>query len=82
MQYAATVFYRFRDLYTVRIIQIYSTYKIYKLQSLFEKLKVNFLKNFQPHQYLSYDESMIKYYGRHGCKQYLKGKPIRFGYKA
>lgn len=25
---------------------------------------------------------MIPYYGRHGCKQYIKGKPIRFGYKA
>lgn len=25
---------------------------------------------------------MIKYYGRHGCKQFLRGKPIRFGYKA
>lgn len=25
---------------------------------------------------------MIPYYGRHGCKQYIKGKPVRFGYKA
>ncbi|KAG5897784.1 hypothetical protein JTB14_020001 [Gonioctena quinquepunctata] len=24
---------------------------------------------------------MIKYYGRHGCKQFIRGKPIRFGYK-
>ncbi|KAJ8936526.1 hypothetical protein NQ318_022614 [Aromia moschata] len=24
---------------------------------------------------------MIEYYGRHGCKQYIHGKPIRFGYK-
>jgi len=56
--------------------------KMYKLRPLIEKLKVNFLKNFQPYKYLSYDESMIKYYGRHGCKQFLRGKPIRFGYKA
>ena len=25
---------------------------------------------------------MIKYYGKHGCKQFIRGKPIRFGYKA
>uniref|UniRef100_A0A674C9V8 PiggyBac transposable element-derived protein domain-containing protein n=1 Tax=Salmo trutta TaxID=8032 RepID=A0A674C9V8_SALTR len=29
----------------------------------------------------SVDESMIRYYGRHGCKQFIRGKPIRFGYK-
>jgi len=32
-------------------------------------------------QNLSIDEAMVKYFGRHGCKQFLKGKPIRFGYK-
>lgn len=30
---------------------------------------------------LSMDEGMIPYYGRHGCKQFIKGKPINFGYK-
>uniref|UniRef100_A0A8P4GQ65 PiggyBac transposable element-derived protein domain-containing protein n=1 Tax=Dicentrarchus labrax TaxID=13489 RepID=A0A8P4GQ65_DICLA len=30
---------------------------------------------------LSINESMIPYYGRHGCKQFIRGKPIRFGYK-
>ena len=30
---------------------------------------------------LSVDESMVPYFGRHSCKQYTKGKPIRFGYK-
>ena len=24
---------------------------------------------------------MCEYYGRHGCKQFLRGKPIRFGFK-
>ena len=24
---------------------------------------------------------MIEYLGRHGCKQCIRGKPIRFGYK-
>lgn len=29
----------------------------------------------------SVDESMIPYYGRHGTKQFIRGKPIRWGYK-
>ena len=29
----------------------------------------------------SVDESMIPYYGRHGTKQFIRGKPIRFGFK-
>ena len=31
---------------------------------------------------VSIDESMISYYGRHPCKQFIRGKPIRWGYKA
>lgn len=30
---------------------------------------------------LSIDEAMIAYYGRHSCKMFIKGKPIRFGFK-
>ncbi|KAK0061994.1 piggyBac transposable element-derived protein 3 [Biomphalaria pfeifferi] len=30
---------------------------------------------------LSIDESMIPYFGRHGAKQHIHGKPIRFGFK-
>ena len=29
----------------------------------------------------SIDESIIPYYGRHGTKQFIRGKPIRFGVK-
>lgn len=31
--------------------------------------------------HLSIDEQMIPYYGRHSAKQFIRGKPIRFGYK-
>jgi DNA excision repair protein ERCC-6 len=31
--------------------------------------------------YFSFDESMVPYFGRHGCKQYIRGKPIWFGFK-
>ena len=30
---------------------------------------------------LSIDESMVPYSGRHSTKQFIRGKPIRFGYK-
>ena len=55
--------------------------KMWKLRPLLDHLRVRFMKNFQPSQQLSYDESMIEYFGRHGCKQYIRGKPIHFGYK-
>lgn len=42
-------------------------------------------KNFQEHApeivHHSVDEQMVPYFGRHGCKQYIHGKPIRYGYK-
>lgn len=55
--------------------------KIWKLRPLTDYLKQKFLAHFHAEQSLSYDESMIEYYGRHGMKQYLKDKPIPFGYK-
>ena len=33
------------------------------------------------HELLSVDESMVPYFGKHRAKMYIKGKPIRFGYK-
>ncbi|XP_025192062.1 piggyBac transposable element-derived protein 3-like [Melanaphis sacchari] len=30
---------------------------------------------------LSIDEEMVPYFGRHRCKMFIKGKPIRFGFK-
>ena len=34
-----------------------------------------------PEQSVSIDESMVPYFGRHGCKQYMRNKPVKFGYK-
>lgn len=61
--------------------QVIQSDKVWKLRPLMNAIKEKFLNNFQPVQNLSYDETMIKYYGRHGCKQFIRGKPIRFGYK-
>lgn len=32
-------------------------------------------------EFLSIDESMIPHCGKHYAKQYIRGKPIRFGFK-
>ena len=29
----------------------------------------------------SVDETIVPYYSRHSCKQFIRGKPVRFGYK-
>lgn len=55
--------------------------KMYKLRQLTDYLKKKFLEHFVPEPNLAYDESMIRYFGRHGCKQFIRGKPVRFGYK-
>lgn len=55
--------------------------KAWKIRPLMEILKKRCIDNFVPEEHLSYDESMVKYFGRHGCKQFIRGKPIRFGYK-
>ena len=55
--------------------------KFSKVRPLISLLNERFLLYFQKQQNLSIDESMIPYYGRHGAKQFIRGKPIRFGYK-
>lgn len=55
--------------------------KMWKLRPLTDRLKSNMIKNFHPVRDLSYDESMVGYFGKHSCKQFIKGKPLRFGYK-
>lgn len=55
--------------------------KFAKLRPLFNSLNQSFLALFRNESYLSIDESMVPYFGHHGCKQFIRGKPIRFGYK-
>lgn len=55
--------------------------KAWKIRPLMEMLKKRCIDHFVPEEHLAYDESMVKYFGRHGCKQFIRGKPIRFGYK-
>lgn len=57
------------------------TDKMWKLRPFMDLLKRKFLENYVPSEHLDFDESMIAYFGRHGCKQTIRNKPIRFGYK-
>nr|CAH7752345.1 unnamed protein product [Callosobruchus chinensis] len=55
--------------------------KFAKLRPIFDHLNKCFLKYASPEEYHSVDEAMVPYNGRHGCKQYIHGKPIRYGFK-
>ncbi|VEN56769.1 unnamed protein product [Callosobruchus maculatus] len=52
-----------------------------KIRPLFEKLNERFMDFAPISQNHSVDEAMVPYYGHHGAKQFIKGKPIRYGYK-
>ena len=57
------------------------TDKFAKVQSLFDVLNKQCVAHFKPKQHLSIDESMVPYFDKHDAKQYIHGKPIKFGYK-
>ena len=52
----------------------------FKVRLLFNAINKTF-KSAPLSSLFSIDESMIRYYGKHGTKQFIKGKPIRYGYK-
>ena len=51
-----------------------------KLRPMMDHLQDAFQKAYIPEKHLSLDELMVAYYGRHGCKQFIRGKLIRFGF--
>ena len=55
--------------------------KIIKISPLYNLLNCNLFQFGIFHEVLSVDESMVPYFGRHSAKIFIKGKPIRFGYK-
>lgn len=56
--------------------------KYTKIRPILCLLNERFLAFAPVEEHYSVDEAMIPYYGRHGCKQHIKGKPIRYGYKS
>ncbi|KAI4455521.1 transposase is4 [Holotrichia oblita] len=55
--------------------------RLYKIRPLIDKLAKNLRQHGGLQEHLSIDESMVSYYGKHYAKQYIRGKPIRFGFK-
>ena len=55
--------------------------KLFKVSPIIDKLNNNFKKFGVFHNNLSVDEQMIPYTGHHSYKMFMKGKPIRFGFK-
>ena len=59
--------------------------KFSKVQPLLHKLlyfmNKQCLSNYLPEQTTSIDKSLASYFGRYGCKQFMKNKPVKFRYK-
>lgn len=56
--------------------------KMGKITPLLDVLNTKFIANAPDCKNISVDEAMIPYFGRHGCKQFMRLKPVRFGFKA
>lgn len=55
--------------------------KYSKVRPFFDLMNLKFMQYGVWTNELSIDEQMVAYFGRHSCKMYIRGKPIRFGYK-
>ena len=55
--------------------------KTAKVDPLHDSLLQNLQQFGVFHEKLSIDESMVPYYGKFPIKQFIRGKPVRFGYK-
>ncbi|XP_045110881.1 piggyBac transposable element-derived protein 2-like [Portunus trituberculatus] len=55
--------------------------KGFRIRSLFSLVKESFQQFGVFEECLSVDEMIVKYYGHNSLKQFIRGKPIRFGYK-
>lgn len=55
--------------------------KMFKIRPLADVIMSKFLQWGVLHEHISIDESMVKYFGHHPAKQFIRGKPVRFGFK-
>lgn len=53
----------------------------FKVRPLINMLNENFQKFGMCREQLAVDEMIVKYFGMNLLKQFIRGKPIRFGYK-
>ncbi|XP_035210427.1 piggyBac transposable element-derived protein 3-like [Stegodyphus dumicola] len=54
---------------------------LFKIRPLIDKLNDKFQQFGVFSESLSIDEQMVRYYGHHYLKQFIRGKPVRFGFK-
>ena len=55
--------------------------RLFKIRQVEEAIISNFRKTFTPYQNIATDESLLKFHGRLGFKQYNPSKRARFGIK-
>ena len=55
--------------------------KAFKLRPIYDYLNEKFKSFGIFSRELSIDEQIVRYYGKNGLKQFMRGKPIRFGFK-
>lgn len=55
--------------------------KFAKLRPIFDIINEKYLQFGIFSHNLSIDEEMVPYFGRHSCKMFMRGKPVRFGFK-
>jgi len=55
--------------------------KSFKIKPIMDMANVNFKKFGFFHEKISVDEQIVKYFGRNSIKQFIRNKPIRFGFK-
>ncbi|KAF2890953.1 hypothetical protein ILUMI_15220 [Ignelater luminosus] len=72
----------FRNLHAADNSVLDPTDRMAKVRPLIVALNRLFMDYAPIEQSTSIDESMIPCFGRHGCKQFIRGKPIRFGFKS
>ena len=58
-----------------------TSYFCIQVRPIFDNLNKNSHQWFGQSGRYSVDETMVPYFGRHSSKQYIRGKPIRYGYK-
>jgi len=70
-----------RYLHLADNLRLDSSDRFAKVRPLYNMLNERCL-TFRPiDQYMSVDETMVPYFGRHPTKQFIRSKPVRFGYK-